>query len=312
MTGPTVLFAATEPRWDQYEPHLRRALDAAGVRDYRLATDLPAAEVDYIVYAPNSTVQDFSVFPRLKAVLNLWAGVENVAPNPTLTVPLARMVDEGLTRGMIEWVAGMVLRHHLGLDGVLARQSGSWQPVVPPLARNRPVTVLGMGALGRACAEALTQLGFPVTGWSRSAKTVPGIRTLHGPDGLETALASAAILVLLLPLTDETRDLLDADAFARMPRGAVVVNPGRGPLIVDRALLDALDGGQLSHATLDVFREEPLPPDHPFWAHPGVTVSPHVASETRADTASEVIAENIRRGEAGEPFLHLVDRGAGY
>lgn len=312
MTGPGILFAATEPRWSDYEAPLRAALEAAGVTGYRLSPDLPAAEVDYIVYAPNSSVQDFSVFPQLKAVLNLWAGVENVAPNPTLTVPLARMVDEGLTRGMIEWVTGMVLRHHLGLDAVLARQSGDWLPVVPPLARDRPVGVLGLGALGQACAGALATLGFPVTGWSRSPKTIPGIATRHGEAGLAETLSGARILVLLLPLTGATRDLLDARTLALLPRGAVIVNPGRGPLIVDEDLIGALDSGQIGHATLDVFREEPLPRDHPFWAHPGVTVSPHVASETRADTASEVIAENVRRGEAGEPYLHLVDRGAGY
>ena len=139
-----------------------------------------------------------------------------------------------------------------------------------------------------------------------------GITTLHGSDGLSEALENAEILVLLLPDTPATRDLLDTERLGQLPRGAVIVNPGRGPLIVDDALIAALDSGQIAHATLDVFRTEPLPAEHPFWAHPKVTVTPHIASETRVPSASRVIAENIRRGEAGEPLLHLVDRAAGY
>ena len=118
--------------------------------------------------------------------------------------------------------------------------------------------------------------------------------------------------MLLLPDTPGTANILDARALATLPEGSVIVNPGRGPLIDDDALLAALDRGHIRHATLDVFRQEPLPADHPYWAHPRVTVTPHIASETRPDTASRVIVENIRRGEAGEPFLHLVDRDQGY
>jgi len=169
-----------------------------------------------------------------------------------------------------------------------------------------------LGELGQACARALAALNFPVTGWSRTPRDVPGLRCVHGAEGLAAALAEAQILVLLLPDTPQTRNLLDAAALARLPRGAVVLNPGRGTLIDDDALLAALDTGQVGHATLDVFRSEPLPPDHPFWAHPRVTVTPHIASETRCETAAEVISENIRRGEAGAPFLHLVDRARGY
>jgi glyoxylate/hydroxypyruvate reductase A len=153
----------------------------------------------------------------------------------------------------------------------------------------------------------LRALNFPVTGWSRTPK--PG--SLQGPDGLRQALASAQIVVLLLPKTPETENLLDADSLALLPPGAVILNPGRGALIDDLALLAALDRN-LGHATLDVFREEPLPPDHPFWSHPKVTVTPHIAADTRASSAARVVAENIRRGEAGLPFLHLVDRARGY
>jgi glyoxylate/hydroxypyruvate reductase A len=238
--------------------------------------------------------------------------VERIVGNPTLRIPLARMVDHGLTQGMVEWVCGHALRHHLGMDTHILHQDGVWRPEAPPLASDRRVSVLGLGALGAACARMLAHLGFRVTGWSRAPKEIAGLRCLSGAEGLRGALEAADILVLLLPLTPATENLLDAARLALLPPGAVILNPGRGPLIDDGALLAALDAGRIGHATLDVFREEPLPPAHPFWAHPRVTVTPHIASETRPESAAEVIAENIRRGEAGEPFLHLVDRRAGY
>lgn len=309
----TILFAAKYERWDQYEAPLRTALAEVGLSDATLTTEADPTEVDYIVYAPNSGLSDFTPYTQLKAVLNLWAGVEDVVGNDTLRVPLARMVDDGLTEGMVEWVTGHVLRHHLGMDAHIHGQDGVWRAgIVPPLARDRTVAVLGLGELGRACAEALVALNFRVVGWSRNAKDVPGVITHHGEAGLVEALSQAEIAVLLLPNTPATENTLNAETLAAMPKGAMIVNPGRGPLIDDDALLAALDSGQIGHATLDVFRVEPLPPEHPFWGHPKITVTPHIASETRAASASRVIAENIRRGEAGEPFLHLVDRTAGY
>ncbi|MFC3086505.1 NAD(P)-dependent oxidoreductase [Tabrizicola soli] len=302
----TVLFAAPS-LWPEYQEPLPRALAEAGI-DARLVTKAAPEAVDYIVYAPSSPLQDFTPYTRTKAVLNLWAGVERIVGNPTLTQPLCRMVDPGLTEGMVEWVTGHTLRHHLGMDRHIVNPGHVWDPACPPLARERGVTILGMGALGAACAAALRALNFPVTGWSRTAK--PGC--LHGEEGLREALARAEILVTLLPKTPETENLLNGRTLAMLPRGAVILNPGRGALIDDAALIAALDAGQVGHATLDVFRIEPLPQDHPFWSHPGVTVTPHIAADTRASTAAHVIAENIRRGEAGEPFLHLVDRTRGY
>jgi len=305
------LFAAHSSRWAEYEAPLRAAFDEAGL-EVNLATEFPPGAVDYIIYAPNSPLQDFTPFTRTKAVLNLWAGVENIVGNPTLTQPLARMVDPGMTEGMVEWVVGHVLRHHLNIDHCLMHQSGAWVRHVPPLARERTVGILGLGELGAACAKALASLNFNVLGWSRGQKSVDGVACLTGSGGLDEVLARADILVLLLPLTQATRNLIDAQTLPRMRKGTVLLNPGRGPLIDDEALFSALNSGQIGHATLDVFRTEPLPADHPYWAHPRVTVTPHIASETRAITASRTIAENIRRSEAGEPLLHLVDRNAGY
>ncbi|WP_163846863.1 2-hydroxyacid dehydrogenase [Pseudooceanicola aestuarii] len=308
---PNILFAAGPRMWETYRSPLKTALDAAGIA-HDLRTDFAPDQVDYIVYAPSSTLQDFRPYTRTKAVLNLWAGVEGIVGNDTLTQPLARMVDHGLRQGMTEWVTGQVLRHHLDIDYFLARQSGDWAPKVPPLAQDRPVALLGLGELGQACAGALGAIGFPLRGWSRNPKSLPGIETFHGPRGLTECLSQAATVVLLLPLTPSTENLLNATTLAALPAGAVIVNPGRGGLIDDAALLAALDAGRITHATLDVFRQEPLPADHPYWANPRVTVTPHIASETRPDTASQVIAENIVRAEAGQPLLHRVDREQGY
>ncbi len=306
-----VLFAGGSARWDNYAKVLPAAIAAAGI-EARVATDLDPAEVDYIVYAPNGPLQDFRPYTRAKAVLNLWAGVEDVVDNPTLTIPLCRMVDAGLKQGMVEWVLAHVLRHHLGIDDHIVNPGAAWVPRDPPLARDRTVAVLGLGELGRACCGALAALNFRVRGWSRSARDVPGTACFSGAEGLDAALTGAEIVVLLLPDTPATENTLNARTLALLAPGAAVLNPGRGPLIDDDALLAALDSGHLGHATLDTFRLEPLPKDHPFWAHPGVTVTPHIASGTRPGTASEVIAENIRRGEAGEPFLFVVDRSLGY
>ena len=302
----TVLFA-TPSLWEEFHPHLTAALSEAGI-SARLVAEAQPEEVDYIIYSPISPLQDFTPYTRTKGVLNLWAGVEKIVGNQTLTQPLCRMVDPGLTEGMVEWVVGHCLRHHLGMDSHIVNPDHVWNQTCPPLARERPVTILGMGALGSASAAALRALNFPVTGWSRTEK--PGL--LHGDAGLAKALSSAAILVTSLPKTPETENLLNADRLAMLPKGAVILNPGRGALIDDDALLAALDAGHVGHATLDVFRVEPLPKDHRYWTHPRVTVTPHIAADTRPSSSSRVIAENIRRGEAGEPFLHQVDRVRGY
>ncbi|MEM8555132.1 MAG: glyoxylate/hydroxypyruvate reductase A [Pseudomonadota bacterium] len=306
----TVYFAATDARWPQYEQPLKDAFEELGLEvDLSHHCDDPAT-VDYLVFAPNGPVEDFRPFTRAKAVLNLWAGVENVVHNPTLQIPLARMVDHGLTEGMVEYVTGHVLRYHLDMD----RHFGAtdWAPAAPPLARDRTVGILGLGALGTACVQALAALNFQVMGWSRRAKSLADVQSFHCDEGLDTVLAQSEILVLLLPHTPQTERLLNADTLGKTRQGLRIINPGRGALIDDGALLAALDTGLVAHATLDTFVVEPLPKDHPYWAHDNVTITPHIASETRPDSAARVIAENIRRGEAGEPLLHLVNQSAGY
>jgi len=224
-----ILFAARQERWPHYQAPLETALRDAGL-DFNLSCDMPDEIVDYIVYAPNSLVQDFRPFTKLKAVMNLWAGVEAIVGNTTLNVPLTRMVDHGLRQGMTEWVAGHVLRHHLEMDRQILNQNGQWVPFVPPLAEDRKVTILGLGELGHASAQALAQLGFDITGWSRSPREIDGIKTHHGQDGLSKALCGADIVVLLLPMTPQTENIINATTIAHLAQGATIINPGRGPL----------------------------------------------------------------------------------
>ena len=310
---PLILLSLADDELDEYRPAIAAACAALGI-DATLTTraDDPAA-VDYVVLTPAGPVADFAPFTGLKAALSLWAGVERIVGNPTLTAPLCRMVDAGLLEGMLDYVTGHVLRHHLDLDTFITGQDGIWRgDRVAPLARERVVGMLGLGALGAACARALAGLNFEVCGWSRRPARIEGVACHHGAEGLEAVLRRAQILVTLLPATPQTENILDARRLALLPRGAVIVNPGRGTLIDDAALLAALDAGAVGHATLDVFRTEPLPPAHPYWAHPRVTVTPHVAAPSRAGTAAAVIAENVRRAEAGEALLYRVDRAAGY
>lgn len=306
-----IYFAA--PLWGEYETVLPQLLQAAGIAA-QIVTDVPddPSTVDFIIYAPSTPLQDFTPFTRCRAVLSLWAGVERIVGNATLTQPLCRMVDLGLTEGMVEWVVGHALRYHLGMDRHIINPDRIWDQTCPPLARDRVIAMLGMGALGEACARALIALNFQLRGWSRSEKTLAGISCFSGRAGLGHVLGSADIIVTLLPKTAETENLLDGETLSWTKPGAVIINPGRGALIDDDALLAALASGQIGAATLDVFRVEPLPNAHPFWSHPKITVTPHIAADTRADGAARVLVENIRRSLANEPLLNLVDRVRGY
>ena len=304
-----VLFAAPADGWDRWQGPLTRACP-----EMELCREGDPAGFDALIYAPgypeDGGTLDFTPFTRARVVQSLWAGVERIVTNPTLTQPLCRMVDPGLAQGMAEFCTGWALRAHLGMDRFA--QDGKWRGgEVPPVASGRRITVLGMGEMGRATAQALAGLGFQVTGWSASGRPVQGIEVLAG-DQLDLALARAEILVCLLPDTAQTRDLLDLRKLALMPRGSWLINAGRGTLLPESDLLRALDLGRPGHAVLDVFRHEPLPQDHPFWQHPGVTVTPHIAAATRPETAAPVVAENLRRAMAGRPLLHMVDPSRGY
>ncbi len=253
--------------------------------------------------------------PGLEVVLSLNAGVEHLLASGEAGehLPIVRMVDPGLVQGMTEWVAAQVLAWHRNLFAYRDQQhEGAWAQRPETLARERTVAVLGAGALGGPVAELLRTIGFRLRVWTRTSREIADVESFSGSKGFVGCLAGADVLVNLLPSTAETWDLVDAAALARLAPGALFVNAGRGASVVEADLLAALDSGQLSAAVLDVFRQEPLAPDHPFWRQPRVRVSPHVAAPTHARTAVAVMAETVRRHERGEPLLNLVDRARGY
>ena len=273
------------------------------------------AEIDYAL-AWNPKPGLLASLPNLKAIFSLGAGVDGILADPDLPkdVPLVRMVEDSLTEGMVEYVVLQVLDWHRQADAYRAQQRKAlWRPRRQKLARERKVGVMGLGALGRAVAGSLATLHFDVAGWSRSAKAIDGITCFHGArHGLDHFLAHSEVLICLLPLTKSTTGILGGKTFARLPRGAYLINAARGDHLVETDLLAALGSGQLAGAALDVFADEPLPRGHPFWRDPRITITPHVASVTHARTAAKSVAANIRRFEAGEPLEHLVDLKRGY
>ncbi len=283
--------------------------------DFRVWPDTgPVAEIEFALVW-RAEPGDLRRYPNLKAIFNLGAGVDALLKDASLPpdVPIVRLVDRGLTIGMTEYVLLHVLRYHRGLPELEAQQRRrEWTPRLYPLPWRRRVGILGLGVLGGDAATTLAGLGFDVAGWSRSPKALPGVKGFIGAAGLIPFLNRSEILVCLLPLTAATAGILDAGAFAALPRGAAVINAARGGHVVEADLLAALDSGQVGHATLDVFAEEPPPSDHPFWAHPRVTMTPHVASLTVPETAAEGIVEGMRRARTGEALRHVVDLAQGY
>lgn len=251
----------------------------------------------------------------LEVVLSINAGVEHLLASGEVPdgVPIVRMVDPGLVEGMVQWVAARVLGWHRHLFVYRDRQGeGCWTPLPEALASERTVAVLGAGALGGPVAAMLASFGFKVRVWSRTPRTLAGVACFAGADQLAIAVDGVDVLVNLLPATAATRDLIDYPLLARMARGGLLVNGGRGAAVVDADLLRALDEGRLDSAALDVFRQEPLPADHPFWTHPRVFVTPHVAAITHARTSVAIMAATVRRHERGEALPHVVDRQRGY
>jgi glyoxylate/hydroxypyruvate reductase A len=223
------------------------------------------------------------------------------------------MVDPSLTRSMSEFVLLQALKYHRHLDLYAAQQRrAEWRLYLTRPASATTVGVMGLGVLGQDAATLLARHGFNVTGWSRSPHELAGVTTYAGEAGLDPFLAGLDILVCLLPLTPETENILNGALFRRLKPGARLVNVARGRHLVDQDLIDALDTGRLAHASLDVMREEPLPEDHPFWRHPRIDLTPHAASYGQPSTGADLVIENLRRLDAGEPLLHAVDRSRGY
>jgi glyoxylate/hydroxypyruvate reductase A len=258
---------------------------------------------------------ELASLPNLKLITNLGAGVDPILADTTipLHIPVARLGDEVMARMMAQFVTMCVLRHYRDIARYERQQrERRWQYELPRASYDCRVGVMGVGLLGGAAARMLAGIGFPVAGWGRSHRTIDGVETFHGAAGLAPFLARTEILVVLLPLTRETRHIVDRSMLYQLPRGAKLINCGRGGTVDETALLAALHDGQIAEATLDVFETEPLPPDHPFWAMERVLVLPHIASIAVPEVACRDVVENIRRLRAGQPLLNIVDRARGY
>jgi glyoxylate/hydroxypyruvate reductase len=283
----------------------RTALAAALPEAELLAPDgarACASEVQAAIVA-NPPPGSLQGLPQLKLIQSLWAGVDRLLADASLpqNVPLARMVDPAMNAAMAETALWAVLALHRGYFRYAQQQrEGRWLPLPQRRADEVRVLVLGQGQMGRTAAARIAQQGYPVTGWRRDGQP------------LAPLLAQAQIVINLLPLTPDTRGLLNAGLFRALPRGAGVVNLARGAHVVDADLLDALGSGQIGHAVLDVFHTEPLPADHPYWQHPQVTVLPHAAAATDPRSAAAVAAANVRAALAGRPLANLVERQRGY
>jgi glyoxylate/hydroxypyruvate reductase A len=313
----SILLAATG--WDisQWRERLGALLPNHTVVTPQTLTD--RAAVRYAVcWRPGANA--LANLPNLQAIFSLGAGVDHLLDDPGLpNVPIVRLVDPDLTARMSEWVVLHALLHLRDFSRYAHQQRERvWEEDAdPPTAADVRIGVMGLGELGRDAARKLKALGFDVAGWSRAAKSEPGVACYHGPDGLEAMLARSDILVALLPLTEATRGILNASLFAKLAPGGrlggpILLNAGRGGLQVEADILAALDAGVLKAASLDVFETEPLPRESRLWSHPGVIVSPHNAAVSSPGAVARYIAGQIEAFERGERLANLVDRERGY
>ena len=275
-----------------------------------------ASPADYaIVWAPPQ--QFFDEQTALKGVFNIGAGVDALMKlRLPVGLPIVRLDDAGMSVQMAEYVCHAVIRHFREFDAYEADvATGKWSYRKPRARADFPVGVMGLGVLGERVALALTQFDFPVLGWSRSAKRIDGVQCLAGAEGFNDFLAATRILVCLLPLTPETENILNQGNLSRLLPGGYVINVARGGHVVDDDLIALIDSGHLAGATLDVFRQEPLPKEHPFWQHPKITVTPHTSARTlRAESIAQIAGkiQALQAGAAIAGIAGVVDMKKGY
>lgn len=291
--------------------HFARLMPEAPVVPFDALADLEAVEVAIVA---NPCPADLLKLPNLKWIQSLWAGVEGILKEPSLDhIPLVRMTDPNLAETMAEAVLAWTLYLHRDMPAYAQQQKEAiWKQMPFTRASSRTVGVLGLGKLGLASATVLKGAGFNAAGWSRSLKTMDGVQTFAGRDGLTEMLGRTDILVCLLPHTLETRNLLDAKAFATLKKGGSLINFGRGAIVDHEALIDALDSGHMNHAVLDVFRQEPLPAKNALWQHPHITVLPHISAPTDPVSASQLVVMNMRHYQNDGSMPVMVNRQTGY
>lgn len=309
MPSLNVIYHSADMDAASWIPGLQAALPDANVTLWEPGA--PAADFAVVWKPPQQLLDEQR---SLKAIFNTGAGVDALmALNLPPGVPVIRLDDAGMSVQMAEYVCHTLIRHFREFDGYESDMDrGKWSFRKPRSRLDYPVGVLGLGVLGERVARAVAQFDFPVNGWSRSPKAVPGIQSFAGADQLDAFLAASRVVVCLLPLTPDTENILNAERLARIRAGGYVINVARGAHVVDADLIAAIDSGHLAGATLDVFRIEPLPKDHPFWAHPKITLTPHTSARTLRSESIAQIAFKIGALQRGEAVAGRVDAARGY
>lgn len=307
-----ILFVAGDPKPERWTVPIQELLPEAEIHVWDPAGQ--AVNADYaIVWQPPAEL--FEREKHLKAVFNLGAGIDGLlaVPNLPRDLPVVRLEDAGMSVQMAEYVLHQLLEASRGMETYREQQrQGIWKIHRPIKHSEWPVGVMGLGHIGKRVASTLSSLDYRVNGWARSHHELDGVTSFHGEQGLSDFLKSTRVLVNTLPLTETTRGILNYELFSQLQPGAVVINVGRGEHLVEQDLLKAIDEGKVARASLDVFSQEPLPEDHPFWARPEITITPHISARTLRDATLEQITGKIRAHYAGQPISGIVDISRGY
>lgn len=307
-----LVLSDTGASFAAWESAFRKAAPAVRLVQDQLQQDL--ASIRYcMTWKPLPGIYDR--MPDLAALFVLGAGVERFLADPTIppAVQIVKMAEPGLTQAMEHYVLWQALNHHRRFwELAAAQREARWIDQTYPAPGARKVGVMGLGTLGEAVARVLKGFGFDTRGWSRSAKAIDGVAVFSGAAQMDAFLEGLDILVCLLPLTPETQGILNADLFGRLAPGAGLINVGRGAQLNEADLLSALESGRLAAASLDVFAAEPLPVAHPFWRHPRIFVTPHLASDVDPESSALAIKRQIELFEAGQGLEHVADRMRGY